>query len=79
MPQPILEEMTLYDAHFGLFKDHIFSSCIAQGLATGRVPPQASAASSGSGSTDLLPNPEPPGYLDAATSGGLQDEPQLQQ
>lgn len=79
VPQAILEEMTLYDAHFGLFKDHIFSNCVAQGLANGCVPPLASATSSGSGSSELPLHHEPPGHPDAATSSGSKDKSQPQQ
>ena len=50
--QPMLEEMTLDDAHFGIFKGHIFDSSIAQGIARGKVPPLASASSSGSKSSN---------------------------
>ena len=78
VPQPILEEMTLSDAHFGLFKDHVFSSCVARGIANGRVPALASVTSSssvGSGASDSLPSLEPRPASTAAFSHGSSGDP----
>ena len=47
MSRSTLEEMTLDDAHFGLFKGHVFDSSIAKGIANGSFFPDASSSSRG--------------------------------